>query len=263
MVIIVCLKQVLNKSYEGISKNVDGVNREEYELVNNPNDLYAVEEGLRLREKYGGTVSCISMGPEKCWKNLREVLSLGVDQVVLLSDKHFVGSDTLATAYTIAAGIRKMGSFDVILSGEQSLDGETGQVGPSLAEQLNISHVMNISELCNVNQFMDIVVKKEVEDGEVIMKFKLPCLLGIKSHINEVRIPTVFGMIRANEASISVCTSSELDIDIKKVGIRGSPTKVLELYEPEGNVRKKAAEIFVFKDNKNCIPYILSKLVKV
>lgn len=262
MEVIVCIKQVLNTFLETINDNKI-VERDKYELINNPNDLYAVEEGLRIKEFFGGTVTCISMAPQNCQNNLKELLSLGVDSVILLSDKEFAGSDTLATSYILSTAIKKISKYDLILLGTQSLDGETGQVGPGIAEQLNISHVTNVSKIQvnDTNCCKTIVVEKDFEEKKVCLQLTIPALLCVKNHMNEVRIPSVINRLKAATTHIQVWTRNDIDIDLKRVGLAGSPTQVINLYEHSITVTNhENTEIFLYEKDRTCISYISSKI---
>ena len=147
MKIIVCIKQVPDTTEVKINKETNTLIREGVASVINPFDLYAIEEGLRLREAHGGTVTVLSMGPMQVIDSLREALSMGADEAVLLSDRAFAGADTLATAYTLSKGIEKIGSYDLIICGKQAIDGDTAQVGPELAEMLEIPHVTYVRRI--------------------------------------------------------------------------------------------------------------------
>ncbi|WP_051775027.1 electron transfer flavoprotein subunit beta/FixA family protein [Paenibacillus tyrfis] len=260
MNIAVCVKQVMLQEMADESKETDGASREASQLVNNANDYYAVEEALKLKDRYGGTVTCLSMGPEKCREQLRDFAALGVDRIVLLSGRDFAGADTLATSYTLAAGIRKLGGFQLVLTGEQSLDGETGQVGPSLAEQLGIVHVANVSEICSAHDDREMVVKRELEDRDVTIKLPLPALLCIRKHINQPRIPSVVGLMKAKTAQITVWGPDDLGIKPGRAGLSGSPTRVVGVYHPAGKERAVNGEIVRYADNRQCAARILSKI---
>ncbi|KPV61412.1 hypothetical protein QJ48_00350 [Paenibacillus sp. A3] len=260
MNIAVCVKQVMLQDMSDESAETGGTSREASRLVNNANDYYAVEEALKLKDRYGGTVTCLSMGPEKCQEQLREIAALGVDRIVLLSGRDFAGADTLATSYTLAAGIRRLSGFQLVLTGEQSLDGETGQVGPSLAEQLGIVHVANVSEICSAHDDGEMVVKRELEDREIMIKLPLPALLCIRKHINQPRIPSVVGLMKAKTAQITVWDPDDLGIEPGRVGLSGSPTRVVGVYHPAGKERKADGEIVRYADNRQCAARILSKI---
>ena len=260
MNIVVCVKQVMLHDMADESKETGGTSREASQLINNANDYYAVEEALKLKDRYGGTVTCLSMGPEKCQEQLREIAALGVDRIVLLSGRDFAGADTLATSYTLAAGIRKISDFQLVLTGEQSLDGETGQVGPSLAEQLGLVHVANVSEICSVHANKEMVVKRELEDREITIKLPLPALLCIRKHINQPRIPSVVGLMKAKTAKIPVWGPDDLGIEPGRVGLGGSPTRVVGVYHPAGKERTANGEIIRYADDQQCAAHILSKI---
>ena len=151
MNIVVCIKQVPDSTNVRINPETNTLMREGVASIINPFDAYALEEGVRLKEKHGGKVTVISMGPPQVEAALREAISLGADETVLLSDRAFAGADTLATAYTLAAGIRKLGGADLILMGRQAIDGDTGQVGPGVAENLGLPHVTDVRKIESID----------------------------------------------------------------------------------------------------------------
>jgi electron transfer flavoprotein beta subunit len=198
-------------------------------LVANPLDKHALEEALLLREKYGGKVTVISMAPPQAKAVLREMLAMGADEAVLLSDRLFAGADTLGTAYTLAAGIRKIEDFDLILCGNRSMDGGTSQVGPELAVYLGISHVTYVREIEIIDDSF-LRVKRLLEDCYIAYELRIPTLLSVMKEINIPRYPSISGIFGALKREIKVWSSSNLDIDTSKVGLIGSPTQVTDLY---------------------------------
>ncbi len=232
MKIIVCIKQVPDTTEVKINEETNTLIREGVASVVNPFDLHAVEEGLRLREKYGGTVTALSMGPPQAAEALREVLSMGVDDAVLLSDRAFAGADTLATSYTLAKGVQKIGGFDLIICGKQAIDGDTAQVGPGLAEKLGVVHVTYVKKIHSLEDNR-ITVERMTEEGSEIIRFPLPGLITVVKEINEPRLPSLKGKMRAKKAEIPVWSLQDVEADEEKTGLKGSPTWVMKIFTPE------------------------------
>ncbi len=232
MDIIVCIKQVPDTTDISINPETNTLVRAGVASIINPFDMYALEEGMRLKEQHGGTVSVLSMGPPQVEESLREALSLGVDEAYLLSDRAFAGADTLATAYTLAAGIRKIGKPDVILMGRQAIDGDTGQVGPGVAENLNVPHITDIRKIETIEEDGTIVVERLLEDGYVRLKTRLPCLLTVVKEINEPRLPSLRGKMKAKKQEITTWIKDDLELDAERIGLTGSPTQVMKIFTP-------------------------------
>jgi electron transfer flavoprotein alpha/beta subunit len=230
--IVVCIKQVPDTTNVRINPETNTLMREGVDSIINPFDMYALEEGIRLREKHGGTVVALSMGPPQVVTALREAISLGVDAAVLISDRAFAGADTLATAYTLARGIKKIGKVDVILMGRQAIDGDTGQVGPGVAENLGLPHITEIRKIEGIGEDKGIVVERLLEDGYVRLKSKLPVLLTVVKEINEPRLPSLKGKMAARKAEIPVWSASDLELDGQRIGLTGSPTQVMKIFTP-------------------------------
>jgi len=234
MNIIVCIKQV--PSTEQLQKvRINPRNntliREEIENIINPFDENAIEEALRLREKKGGKVSIISMGPPQAKKSLERALAMGADEAVLLSDVSFAGSDTLATSYTLSMGIRRMGKFDLILLGKQAIDGDTAQVGPGVAEWLNLPQVTYARKIeINGNK---IISERSLEDSFEVMETSFPALVTVTKEINEPRYPSLRGLLEAKKKRITVWTSDDLTLDKRRIGLDGSPTQVIRIFTPQ------------------------------
>ncbi|GAF93074.1 unnamed protein product, partial [marine sediment metagenome] len=172
-----------------VDKETNTLIRQGVESVINPFDLYALEEALRLKERYGGTVSVLSMGPPQVVDTLREALSLGADNAVLLSDIDFAGADTLATSYALARGVKKIGSFDLIICGRQAVDGDTAHVGPSLAERLGVPHVSCVTKICELTDGY-MIVERMTDRGIEQIKLSLAALITVGKGINEPRYPS-------------------------------------------------------------------------
>ncbi len=256
--IVVCIKQVPDTSEVKIDRETNTLIREGVPSIINPFDLNAIEEGLLLRERYGGSVTVLSMGPPQVEKALREALSLGVDQAVLLCDRAFAGADTLATSYTLAAGIRKIGAFDLILCGKQAIDGDTAQVGPEIAEWLDIPHLTYVRSIdqisltgCRVPELLkqeprrsaakghpehpaaSIAVSRLVEGGCEQASASLPALLTVVRELNEPRLPSYRASLRARTQPVTTWGAGDLDLEAERIGIPGSPTRVARVFVPE------------------------------
>ncbi len=232
MNIIVCIKQVPDTTNIKINPETNTLIRTGVESIINPFDVYALEEGIRLKDKYGGNVIVLSMGPPQVEQSLREAISLGIDDAYLLSDRAFAGADTLATAYTLAAGIRKLGDADIILMGRQAIDGDTGQVGPGVAENLHIPHITDIRKIEQIDEDGTIIVERLLEEGYVRLKTKLPLLLTVVKEINEPRLPSLRGKIAAKKKEITTWAAEDLEVETDRIGLTGSPTQVMKIFTP-------------------------------
>lgn len=231
MKIICLIKQVPDTTDIKINPETNTLIREGVPSIINPFDMYAIEEGLRIKEKLGGKVIAISMGPPQAEEALREALSLGVDEALLLSHPSFAGADTWATSYTLARAIRKLYPYDLILCGRQASDGDTGQVGPGVAEQLNIPQVAFVRRIEEIGPEMAIV-QRMTEEGYEVIQSPLPALLSVVKEINEPRLPSLRGKLRAKVAEIPVWGVDELGVKKEDVGLDGSPTRVLRIFTP-------------------------------
>ncbi|HSW58239.1 MAG TPA: electron transfer flavoprotein subunit beta/FixA family protein [Dehalococcoidales bacterium] len=239
MNIIVCLKQVPGTTEVKINPQTNTLIRQGIKNVINPFDTYALEAGVRLKEKLGGKVTALSMGPPQAAEMLKEAISLGADDAILLSDAAFAGSDTWATAFTLAAAVKKLGQTDLILCGRQSTDGDTAQVGPELAEILNIPFIayVGIVEEIDASRMR---VKRMIEEGYEVMQSPLPAVITVTKEINVPRLPSLRGLMKSKSAKITVWTASELGLDPSNVGLNGSFTKVVKIFTPQ---RTKKAQM--------------------
>jgi len=231
MKIIVCIKQVPDTTNVRINPETNTLVREGVQSIINPFDVYAIEEGVRLKEKHGGTVTVITMGPPQAADALREAISLGADAVYLVSDRAFAGADTLATAYALACAVRHLGGADVILMGRQAIDGDTGQVGPGVAENLDISHITDIRK---VEEIVDgrIVVERLLEEGYARIAARLPVILTVVKEINIPRLPSLKGKLAAKKAEVPVLKAADIGADVERLGLNGSPTQVMKIFTP-------------------------------
>jgi len=246
---VVMVKQVPDThNISGDAMKPDGtVNRNALPAIFNPEDLNALEEALKIKEKTGGFITAISMGPQKAMDVLKDCLYRGADNVMLVTDRRFAGADTLATSYALKRAIETVGEFDLILCGRQAIDGDTAQVGPQIAEKLNINQLTCVSEVVEVNP-ESITVKRAVEDGHEILKSRFPVLLTITSDANQPRPPSVKRVMSYKNISCDCCSADteiqcisessgsmlECDVDYidaepDKCGLSGSPTKVIKV----------------------------------
>jgi len=256
MNVIVCLKQVPGTTEVKIDPQTNTLIRQGIENVINPFDTYALEEGVRIKERQGeGKVTVISMGPPQAEAALREAISLGADEAVLLSDKAFAGADTWATAYTLAQAINKIGQHDIIICGRQTIDGDTGQVGPELAEMLGIPFVAYVSQIEEIADGQ-IRVQRMVEEGHEVIESPLPVVITVVKEINVPRLPSLRGITRSRSAAVAVWTAAEMDVDESRVGLSGSFTKVIKVFFPQ---RVSQSEIFE-GEMENQVDSLISRL---
>ncbi|MFA5119342.1 MAG: electron transfer flavoprotein subunit beta/FixA family protein [Candidatus Omnitrophota bacterium] len=231
MNIIVCIKQVPETTEVRINPETNTLIREGVKAIINPFDMYAIEESVRLKEKLGGKVTVLTMGPPQAEAALREAISLGADDGFLVCDRAFAGSDTWATSYTLAGAIKKIGVFDIILCGKQASDGDTAQVGPGISTHLNIPQVTYVKKIEEVSANI-MKVERMMEEGFEVIETPLPVLLTVVKEINEPRLPSLKGMMKAKSAKITLLTQKELNLDPQKIGLCGSPTQVVKIFTP-------------------------------
>jgi electron transfer flavoprotein beta subunit len=229
---VVCLKQVPGTTQVKINPETNSLVREGIENIINPFDTYALEEGVRLREKHGGKVTVVCMGPSQAEAALREAVSLGADDVILLSDRAFAVADTWATAYTLAAAMKKVASYDIIICGRQTIDGDTGQVGPELAEMLEVPFVAYVSQIEEIKEGY-LRVKRMVEEGHEVIETTLPAVITVAKEINVPRLPSLRGIMKSKSAKIETRGIKELGVDESMVGLAGSSTQVIKVFFPQ------------------------------
>ncbi|MCX5679106.1 MAG: electron transfer flavoprotein subunit beta/FixA family protein [Candidatus Omnitrophica bacterium] len=239
MNIIVCIKQVPNTTDVKIDPVTNTLIRDGVESVINPFDAYAVEEGVRLKERFGGKVTVITMGPPQAENALREAISLGCDEAILVSDRKFAGSDTWATSYTIATAIKKIGTFDIIICGKQASDGDTAQVGPGISTHLDIPQVTYVKKIEDIKD-NKAKVERMMEEGYDVVETPLPCLFTVVKEINSPRLPSLRGMMKAKSAKIIKWTADDIEANPKSIGLDGSPTRVVKIFTP---LPRKGGEI--------------------
>lgn len=231
MHIIVCIKQVPNTADVRIDPETHTLIREGVECIVNPFDMYAIEEAVRLKEKLGGRATALTMGPPQAEAVLREAVSLGIDDGVLVSDRAFAGSDTWATSYILAKAIAKIGNAGLVICGKQASDGDTAQVGPGIAAHLDMPQITYVRKIEEIDSG-HIVAERLLEDGYESIKSPLPCLLTVVKEINEPRLPSLKGKLAARKAEFTHWQSGDLDCDPDEIGLDGSPTKVIRIFTP-------------------------------
>jgi electron transfer flavoprotein beta subunit len=234
MNIVVCIKQVPGTTEVKINPETNTLIRQGIKNVINPFDTYALEEGVRLREKYGGKVTVISMGPPQATDMLREAISLGADEAVLLSDLAFAGADTWATAFTLSGAVKKLGQYDLVVCGRQSTDGDTAQVGPEMAEMLGVPFVAYVGQIEEISG-TQIRLKRMIDEGHETIESPLPLVITVTKEINVPRLPSLRGIMKSKSAKIPVWTARDAGLDPAKVGLAGSFTKVVKIFTPQRN----------------------------
>lgn len=240
MKIIVCIKQVPDSSEVRINPETNTLMREGVPSIINPYDLHAIEAALQLREQQGGTVTVITMGPPQAEEALREAVAMGADDVRLISDRAFAGSDTWATAYTLCKAIQRLGA-DLILCGKQAIDGDTAQVGPEIAEFLDIPHVAYVKGIDAVTDTA-ITVRRMMDEGYDVVEASLPALLTVVRELNVPRLPSLRGKMAAKKAVIERMDFSSLGAEEDNVGLQGSPTQVRNIFAPKARGDRRMLE---------------------
>ena len=235
MEILVCIKQVPSSNKVEVDSKTGILKRNSADAKMNPYDLFALETGLRLREKYGGNLSVLTMGPPQAVNILYEAFSMGADKGGLITDKKFGGADVLATSYTLSQGIRKFGTFDLIICGLQTTDGDTAQVGPEISEMLGIPCACNvraIDEVANCHIIVDMEMSEDIEK----LKIPFPCLITVQKDIYEPRLPSYKKKMATSNREISRYSLNDMeDKSSKHYGLDGSPTSVQRIFPPSSD----------------------------
>jgi electron transfer flavoprotein beta subunit len=235
MNIIVCIKQVPETTEVRINPETNTLIREGVKSIINPFDMYAIEEGVRLKEKFGGKTIVITMGPPQAEAALREAITMGVDEGILISDRAFAGSDTWATSYALSSAIRKINKeifkYDLIICGKQASDGDTAQVGPGIATHLDIPQITYVKRIEEVQDDL-IRAERMTEEGYEVIQSPLPAVFTVVKEINEPRLPSLKRMMRAKAAKIIHWTAKDIAAEAKNIGLTGSPTNVVKIFTP-------------------------------
>lgn len=232
MKIVVCVKQVPDTTEIKINPETGTLIRDGVPAILNPDDANALEQALQIKDEIpGSTVTVVTMGPPQAKEMLEECMAMGADDAVLLSDRALGGSDTWATSNALAAGIKKIGAYDIIFAGRQAIDGDTAQVGPQIAEKLGIPQVTYVKafELEDGNA----IVERALEDGYEKLKVKLPCVLTAIKGLNIPRYMSVRGILRAARTEVKVWNAADIGVDLETVGLKASPTNVFKSFTPK------------------------------
>lgn len=262
MRIIVCIKQVPDTNEVKINQETGTLIRKGVPSIMNPDDKNALEEALKIKDKYSAEVVVLTMGPLQAKDVLKEALSMGADKAVLITDRKFGGSDTWATATIIAAAIEKIGNYDIIFCGRQAIDGDTAQVGPQIAEFLNLPQITYIKALEIKEEKLE--VKRYTENGDYIYEVKMPVVLTAIKELNEPRYPTINGIIEnfgdMGEEKIITFEFADLILDESQIGLKGSPTNVFKSFVP---VKSKISEIIEGNTTQEKVDYLIEKLSEI
>ncbi|WP_367565459.1 electron transfer flavoprotein subunit beta [Lacrimispora sp.] len=259
MNILVCIKQVPDSNKVEVDPVTGVLKRNGVESKMNPYDLYALETALRIREKTGGIITVITMGPGQAAGIIREAFAMGADTGVLISDRKFGGADVLATSYTLSQGIKQSGEFDLILCGKQTTDGDTAQVGPEVAEWLGIPSLSNVSRIVEQKE-SSLVVEMDMTDDIEVAEIQYPCLLAVDKDIFIPRLPSYVKKQETKDREIKVITLADLeDKEEKNYGLNGSPTQVQKIFPPQVNNHREVWN----GDSKELAEQLFHKLKKL
>ncbi len=235
MNIVVCVKQVPSTNEVRLDPEKHTIIRDGRQSVINPFDTHGVEAAVQLKEKFGGHISCISMGIPATERLLRDAVASGADDAILLTDRAFAGADTFATAYALACGIRKMEeerSTDLIICGKMAVDGDTAQIGPELATQLGIPFISDVIEIIQ-SEVDKLIVRYQTDEGSAVAQLDLPGLITVTRELNQPRFPSIAGIRASRTASVVNYGYQDVNADLEYIGLKGSPTRVVRTYTPE------------------------------
>lgn len=248
--IIVCAKQVPDTNVIKINPKTGTLIRDGVPSILNHDDANALEEALKIKDVHPDThITVITMGPPQASDLLFECIAMGADEGILVSDRAVGGSDTWATSNTLEAAINKVGKFDLIFAGRQAIDGDTAQVGPQIAEKLDLPQVTYVEEFKIADNMKDITVKRQLEDGYEIIKLQTPCMLTAIKELNTPRYMHMKGIFAAKE--MKTWNAKDIEVDLEKVGLEASPTNVFRSFTPapkgkgitiEGDTDKEIAD---------------------
>ncbi len=259
MKIIVCIKQVPDTTDVKINPETNTLIREGVESIINPFDMYAIEEALLLKERFSAHTTVITMGPPQAQNALREALSLGIDEAIHLSDRAFAGSDTWSTSLILAKAIAKIGDYNLILCGKQASDGDTAQVGPGIAAHLNLPQATYVRRIDEIDQVKHCIrLERLLEEGSEILQVQLPALITVVKEINEPRLPSLRGKMKAKTKHIPVWGIQDITVDTKEIGLEGSPTQVVKIFTPPPREKGMLFE----GEPQECVEKLVTELKK-
>ena len=262
MKILVCMKQVPAGTKVDIDPETGAMKRLSGETRTNPYDLFALEAALQLREKVGGSVTVLTMGPPQAEEMMRDAYTMGADDAVILSDRKFAGADVLATSYALSQGITAIGDIDLIICGKQTTDGDTAQVGPAIAEHLGIPHAAWVSEIVDADS-ESIQVKQDLVSVSQTSKIPYPCLITVDKDMCVPRLPSYLLQKQSKDRQVKIMTFEDMaDQNLSKYGLVGSPTAVEKMFAPpevekqvyfDGDAKEKTKQLFDVLVNKKVI----------
>ena len=259
MLVATCIKQVPDTTQVKIDPDTGTLVREGVPFIINPFDTHALEESLRLKDRYGLRVAALSMGPPNTEVTLRKALALGADETILLSDRVFGGADTLATSMVLAEAIRHLSEKEevlLVICGKQTIDGDTAQVGPGIASRLGYTQLTLVDQIKSLDvKEKKIVVRRKLEGRHEVVEAVLPAVLTVVREINRPRYPTVPMRLQAEKTEVTLWDNKEMQLDETLIGLKGSPTQVRRIFSPERahgeilgdglNEPEKAAELLI------------------
>lgn len=243
MHIVVCIKQVPDSAQIRVHPVTNTIMRQGVPAIVNPYDLFALEEALRLKDRHGGRVTVLTMGPPQAEDALRKCLTFGADEAILVTDRAFAGADTLATSYALAAAIRNIdrdAAVDLVFTGKQTIDGDTAQVGPGIAKRLDLQLLTYVSRVEQVDIAQRrLRVQRRAEGGVQVLETRLPCLITMLEGTNEMRFASMDNMFRAARCAVRIWDREAAGIsDVSKIGLKGSPTVVSKVFAPQARARR-------------------------
>lgn len=254
MNIVVCIKQVPDTSEIKLDPVKGTMIRDGVPSIMNPDDKGGLETALRLKDRHGAHVTVITMGPPQADEILREAMAMGADRAILLTDRKFAGADTLATSNALAGALRKL-EYDMVVTGRQAIDGDTAQVGPQLAEHLDLPQVTYVEDV--TVDGADVTVRKATEEGYQIVETRMPCLLTVLASAVESRYMSVGGIVEAYRREVEVWGFADIDVDESKLGLGGSPTRVMRSF---GKSAKAAGQLHDGLTPEEAADLIVAKL---
>lgn len=254
MKIVVCIKQVPDTTEIKINPVTGTLIREGVPSIINPDDKAGLEQALRLKDKYKAHVTVITMGPPQADAALREAFAMGADRAILLTDRKFAGADTLATSHALAGALRQL-EFDLLITGRQAIDGDTAQVGPQIAEHLDLPQVSYMQDL-KFDGNQTFTVKRATEDGYQLLEVDAPCVVTVLASANKPRYMSVKGIVEAYDREVETWGFEQISVDEAKLGLKGSPTRVHKAFS---RGVKSAGELYEVDANE-AVGIIMSKL---
>ncbi|MDL2241108.1 electron transfer flavoprotein subunit beta/FixA family protein [Bacteroidales bacterium OttesenSCG-928-K22] len=254
MKIVVCIKQVPDTTEIKLNPETGTMIRDGVPSIMNPDDKSGLEMALELKDKYNAHITVITMGPQQADDILREAFAMGVDRAILLTDRKFAGADTLATSNALAGALRML-DYDLIITGRQAIDGDTAQVGPQIAEHLDLPQVTYVENL-EYQAPKNLSIKKATEDGYQMLEVEMPCVITVLSSANNPRYMSVSGIMTAYKREVEIWGFDNISVDENKLGLKGSPTRVVKSFSKGAKIAGQMYEV----DAKEAVDIIINKL---